>query len=256
MAQQIKRGYIPLLLLLTIIIVLSSLLLFTGNIFTPFHDVIILPVLLAPIITFTVIAVRQSNDKASLLPVLLPPLTGGAMPFLLLAIPMSFLSRVVLFLVMAACSMIVFFVCAKRLQQRWVNAIVGVVYLIAVFVCGIIIYFGTLMFSFSSVRTEHEGISSPNGRYIAEVGSALSVIDTLPAVIIRRNNSVNLGIGRIVPRGQMIWGGAPIRGSSPADIQSAEWISDNVFIVIYYGSRGQWAIIHDGFRWVTDTSQQ
>ena len=255
MAQHIKRGYIPLLLLLIIIIVLLSLLLFTGNIFTPFHDVIILLVLLAPIITFTVIAVRQSNDKASFLPVLLPPLTGGAMPFLLLVIPISFIARVVLFLVMAACSMIVFFVCAKRLQQRWVNAVVGVAYLLAVFVCGIIIYFGTLMFSFSSVRTEHEGILSPSGRYIAEVGTALSVIDTLPAVIIRRNNSVNLGIGRIVPRGQMIWGGAPIRGSSPADIQSVEWTSEDVFIVTYYGTRGQWFIIYDGFRWVTDVAR-
>ena len=255
MAQHIKRGYIPLLLLFIIIIVLSSLLLFIGNIFTPFHDVIILLVLLVPIITFTVIAMRQSNAKTSFIPALIPPLAGGAMPFLLLVVPMSFIARFVLFLIMAASSMIVFFACSKRLQRRWVNAVISVAYCFAVFICGIIIYYGTLMFSFSSVRTEHEGILSPNGRYVAEVGTALSVIDTLPAVIIRRNNSVNLGIGRVVPRGQMIWGSAPIRGSSPADIQSLEWTSDDVFIVTYYGTRGQWFIIYDGFRWVTDTAR-
>lgn len=238
----IKRGYIQLLLFFVVIIVLLSLLLFTHNIFMPFHDGIILLVLLAPIITFTVIAVQKSKDTTSFVPALLPPLAGGIMPLLLLTVPMSFGARFVLFLVMAVCSIIVFFACEKRLQQRWMNIIISVLYLLAVSICGIIIFFGTLFINASSFRAEYEAIVSPDGRYTVEIGTALSVIDTRPAAFIRRNNSVNLGIGRIMPRGQMIWGGAPIRGSNPANIQSLEWTSDDVFIVTYYGTRGQWII--------------
>ncbi|MCL2187480.1 MAG: hypothetical protein FWC16_06935 [Defluviitaleaceae bacterium] len=252
MVQYIKRGHVQLFLLFIVLMVLSSLLLVTGNIFTPLHDGIILFVLLAPIIAFTVIAVQKSNDKASFLPAILPPLAGGIMPLLLLAVSMSFITRFWLFLVMAACSMIVFFVCVRRLQQRWMNKVISVVYLLAVFICGIIIFYGTLFISVSSVRVEHEAILSPNGRYAAEVGTAVSVIDTLPVVTIRRSNNVNLGIGRIMPRGQMIWGGVPIRGSSSADIQSLEWISDDVFIVTYYGTRGQWIIRRDEDTWRTE----
>jgi hypothetical protein len=256
MFQYIKRGYIQLLLLFIVIIVLSSLLLLTGNIFTPFNDGVILFILLALIIIFAGIAVRQSDEKTSFLPALLPPLAGGVMPLLLLAVPMSFIARAVLFLVMAVCGMIVFFACAKRLQQRWINTVIGIVYLLAAFICGIIIFYGTLIFSLSGVRTEHEAILSPDGRYTAKVGTAVSVIDTVPAVIIRRSNSVNLGIGRVMPRGQMIWGSAEIRGSNPANIQSMEWTSDEVFIVTYYGTRGQWIIRRDGDTWRTEQGGQ
>jgi hypothetical protein len=256
MVQYIKRGHIQLLLLFVVTIVLSSLLLLTGNIFTPLNDGVILFVLLVPIIIFTVISVRQSNEKNSFLPALLPPLAGGAMPLLLLSLPMSLIARVVLFLVMAVCSMIVFFTCTKRLQQRWVNTVVSVAYILAVFICGIIMLYGTLIFSMSSVRAEHGVILSPNGRYTAEVGTAISVVDTLPVVVIRHSNDVNLGIGRIIPRGQMIWGGAPIRGNSPADIQSLEWVSDDVFIVTYYGTRGQWIIKRNGDTWGTEHQRQ
>jgi len=249
MTKHLKHGHIYLILLFTIMAILMSLLLLTDRVFRPLHDGIILPVLLAPVVAFSVIAVRQPVNKNSFLPALLPPLSGGVILLLVLAVPMSFFARAILFLTLAVCSMNVFFVCTKRLKLWWANVIVGTIYVIAVMVCGLAIFYVALMSA--GDRIELTSASSPDNRHIADVGTTLSVVDTLPVVIIRQNNSVNLGVGRIVRRGQTVANFSPVRGGNPADIASVEWENNDVFVVTYYGERVCWIIRHDGDRWAT-----
>jgi len=252
MKQLLKLAHFQMLVLLSVMAVVKLLLLAVDAVFMPRHDEIFALFISLIFIVLTYFAAKQClNDKTkrNYFPAILPLLSGGVMTLFLLTTPMSFSSRFMLFGTLGLCSIIVFFVCAKRLQKG--NDIIGTIYILAAFSVAFVIFYGTL---FSSVlnKITYEALPSPDGRYIAEFGDS-GFFDSSPYVSIRSRRT-NIGIGFIERRPQRI---DTITGWRNVPIYSAEWISNDVLRVVYntsYGRESQigmqvWYIRRESGRW-------
>ena len=196
----IKAAHFQLLLLLAVLTMLSWLFWALDLVFVPFNAYVFTVIVAGAVIFLTVCGVR-AKERTSLLPILLPPLSGLFAVLTVLLNPLGFVFRTLLSLVIVLCCFVTFLSCTRQIKRAVLDGALGLLYTIAVFIgAGGVGFVGLAVWALGVGPGTL--VSSPGCTATAEISRGGFDNNT---VVVVHTTGANILVGRVGAAPQYFW---------------------------------------------------